>query len=383
VSVAAAGCSATPANTVGPKVTGSVLAIYADAPPSDPASADVVAAERLALQQAGSQVGHYRIALHVISAPLISDDARTAIENNSTIAYLGELEPHSSYESIPITNSQGILQVSPTDTALELTKASKAVPGAPGDYYESYSSYHQTFGRIVPSSEAEAKADVKVIQQQKVTKLYVTSDGSAYGKAIALAAYEAARAAGVPLAGSGPGAAEIKAIKASAADGVFAAAQVEGGLQIARLFNAVAAANPKLKLFGPSGLGYDAFTSALLPAAQRSTYISSPGFLSYSSIAAKKFVSDFASAYGHDPGPSAIFGYEAMAVVLDSLRRAGDQAATRKAVVQAFLHTANRSSVLGTYSINSSTGDMEGSVPFVISRFKGGRLMPYESEQGT
>jgi hypothetical protein len=45
------------------------------------------------------------------------------------------------------------------------------------------------------------------------------------------------------------------------------------------------------------------------------------------------------------------------------------------------MHTQNRSSVLGTYSINSSTGDIQGLAPFVISHFRAGKLVPYEAPQ--
>ena len=48
----------------------------------------------------------------------LSDNARTAIENTTSIAYLGELQPGTSQISVEITNQQGLLVVSPTDTAV-------------------------------------------------------------------------------------------------------------------------------------------------------------------------------------------------------------------------------------------------------------------------
>lgn len=50
--------------------------------------------------------------------------------------------------------------------------------------------------------------------------------------------------------------------------------------------------------------------------------------------------------------PYAIFGYEAMALVLDAIRRAGPAAGDREAVRRALFATRNRASVLGTYSID-------------------------------
>ena len=51
-------------------------------------------------------------------------------------------------------------------------------------------------------------------------------------------------------------------------------------------------------------------------------------------------------------GRYAAYGYEAMAVMLDAIRRAGDQGDSRDAVVDAFFDTQDRDSVLGIYSID-------------------------------
>jgi branched-chain amino acid transport system substrate-binding protein len=58
-----------------------------------------------------------------------------------------------------------------------------------------------------------------------------------------------------------------------------------------------------------------------------------------------------------------------MAVVLDSIRRAGDSGTDREAVTDAFFATADRESVLGTYSIDE-LGDT------TLDRMAGYRLGP-------
>ena len=95
------------------------------------------AAEQLAFSP--GSVGSYSLQLKVVKDQTISDQARTAIQDDSAIAYLGEVVPHSSYASFGITNANDILQVSPTDTALELTQSTPAIPGAPDMYYQSLS----------------------------------------------------------------------------------------------------------------------------------------------------------------------------------------------------------------------------------------------------
>ena len=76
----------------------------------------------------------------------------------------------------------------------------------------------------------------------------------------------------------------------------------------------------------------------------------------------------------------AIFGYEGMSAILAVLREAGPQANNRATVVHDFLAIKNRQSVLGTYSI-SSTGDTSIS-PFVFSRVRQGKLVPFAQVQG-
>jgi ABC-type branched-subunit amino acid transport system substrate-binding protein len=63
------------------------------------------------------------------------------------------------------------------------------------------------------------------------------------------------------------------------------------------------------------------------------------------------FVNSFRGRYGKPPGRYAAYGYEAMALVLDSIDRATDDS-DRQAVIDAFLETEDRESVLGTYSID-------------------------------
>jgi branched-chain amino acid transport system substrate-binding protein len=68
--------------------------------------------------------------------------------------------------------------------------------------------------------------------------------------------------------------------------------------------------------------------------------------------AGQRFVSAFGARYRRSPGRYAAYGYEAMAVALDSIRRAGGGGDDRDSVVGAFFDTQDRDSVLGTYSID-------------------------------
>jgi branched-chain amino acid transport system substrate-binding protein len=367
LAVGIAGCTSQGGGSSAVTVSGKTLTLYlSDASTSQPQVArDVLDAEQLAWsQQSSHQTRGYSLQLKVLHGRL-SDQARTAIQDKTAIAYLGEVVPHSSYASLGITNAVDLLQVSPTDTALELTQASPEVPGSPDTYYESRGSYGQTFARVVPTTAREAKAQVQEMRSLGVTKLYVASDGSAYGATIAGAVKKDA-SGGISVVGS-----------LADADGAFYGTASPAAAS--RFFSRAASGGASIKLFAASALDDPTLASQL--SAPANLYVSAPGFLKRSlPPAGTTFVTAFAAKYGRQPVPQAVFGYEAMSAVLAVLSEAGAQANNRSTVVKDFLAIRNRQSALGTYSM-SSTGDTS-IAPFVFSRVQQGRLVPFAQVQG-
>jgi branched-chain amino acid transport system substrate-binding protein len=67
----------------------------------------------------------------------------------------------------------------------------------------------------------------------------------------------------------------------------------------------------------------------------------------------KKFFSDFTTKYGiKSPDPYAIYGYEAMNLLLDAIKRSNS--GSKPDIVKALFSTKDRPSVLGTYSIDQN-----------------------------
>ncbi len=372
-----AGCTTTA--TSGPAVKGTTLSVYQSVPPGplSPETQDVLSAEQLALRQDGNpaaspgglpaHIGTFTVKLLKASRYELSANARAAIVDASTIAYLGEASPGTSAGTLGITNAQYVLQVSPTDTAVELTQSSPAVPGSPDNYYESLSANGRTFARVVPTTALEAKAVVSEMKALGVRRVYVVSDRSAYGNALRYAFVT--RATGSITVTSSP----------SGVDAVFYAGSSATGAATA--FNQAVSANPKAVLFAPSALAQNSFAASLSPAAQHSLYVSEPGFTRANLPAqAQGFVSAFRAAYGHDPATQAIFGYAAVQAVIQALRNAGSSAGSRSTVVHDFFALRNLNSVLGPFSIDHN-GDTS-IAPFVFSRVKAGRLVATVQAQG-
>jgi branched-chain amino acid transport system substrate-binding protein len=359
--VALAGCSTQTNSAV--SVTGSSLTIYGSRPPGGggQVAGDIVDAEQLAFKQNGSKVGKWTVSFVPVDKTELSDNARVAVENQSTIAYLGELEPGTSQNTVPITNELDLLQVSPADTSIYLTQPVAAVPGAPGIYYPSSSSYHETFARVVPTTVQEAKAIVAKMQSLHLSKLYVTDDLQPYGASIAAEVRQDAPSHGLTVVSSAAG-----------ADAVFYGGN--SAVAATSVLNAAATTSPSAKLFVPSALYDDSFAAGLSSAAQANLYVSSPGFTAGTlTPAGKQFVSTFTSAYGHAPAPQAIFGYEAMSAVLAVIKEAGGDAENRAVIVSDFRAIHDRSSVLGTYSIVNGDTTI---APFIFAHVVGGALVP-------
>jgi branched-chain amino acid transport system substrate-binding protein len=369
LAVALTGCTAPSGSSV--TVSGKTLTIYVSAPVGGAGGStarDVLDAEKLAFDQAGGQIGGFQLKYFELTGGKLSDHARTAIQDTTAIAYLGEVVPGTSGDTVGITNAQDLLQVSPTDTAAELTQSVPQVPSSPDYYYESLKTNGATFARVTPTTKSEAKALVQEMQSLGITKLYVTDDGSPYGSVVAGEVSTAAAGAGLK---STQGAPQPSSVSAAAADGVFMGTADPAAAT--RLFDAVVAGSPRIKLFAPSALDYDEFAQGLNPAAQRNLTISSPGFSASDlpATAQSQFVALFEAKYEHAPAPQAIFGYEAMSAVLAVLREAGAQANNRSTVVRDFYAIKNRSSVLGTYTI---TGGDTNLTPFVFLGVSAGHL---------
>jgi branched-chain amino acid transport system substrate-binding protein len=306
---------------------------------------DVVSAAQLALADARGRAGDLAVRAVYLddtggsgaaarwSQAVAAANARRAAQDSSAIAYLGDFQSGATRASLPITNGARILQVSPASTAVDLVQpflgAGDQVPEevqATGD---------RTFGRVIPSDDVQAEAAAGWTKRLGARRVGTVSDGSEFGRTMVMAFRQSLPGARLTRRrddllyyGGGPERLPTTPIRSfggtvMASDAVFGVRSAPGILVTS------AALDP----------------SQLPPAGER-------------------FVRAFRRRYAHEPGRYAAYGYEAMAVVLDSIRRAGDQGDSRDAVVDAFFDTHDRDSVLGTYSIdevgNTTLGRLAG-----------------------
>jgi branched-chain amino acid transport system substrate-binding protein len=365
------------------------LTIYSSLPlqgDSRPQSTDVVNGEKLALEEAGGKVGKFTIkyvSLDDATAAAgkwdpgqTSADGRKAAQDPSTIAYLGEFNSGASAISIPILNEANILQVSPSNTYVGLTRAEGADKGEPDKYYPAGK---RTYGRVVPADHIQAAAQVTYQKDQGCKKTYILNDKEVYGKGIAVQVENLGKAQGLQIAGNDgidTKAANFRTvaqkIKASGADCMFFGGITQNkGVQV---FKDVHAAVPTAKLFGPDGVAESAFSDKIGSSVEKQTYITNPTLdPKLYPPAAQDFFAKFKEKFGNDPQPYAIYGYEAMKVALLAIQNAGDKGNDRQAVIDAFFKIKDRDSVLGKYSIDEN-GDTTLS-DYGADRIEGGKLV--------
>jgi branched-chain amino acid transport system substrate-binding protein len=345
------------------------LTVYSSLPlqgASRPQSEDVINGIKLALKQRGGKAGDFKIkyvslddataAAGKWDAGATKANARKAAQDDSTIAYIGEFNSGASANSIPTTNEAGILQVSPSNTALGLTKGGEgAEPGEPDKYYPTG---NRTYGRVVPIDTIQGAAQAQYMKDEGVTSVYILDDKEVYGQGVAANTKSAAEKLGIDIAGedSWDGKASnyralAQKISSSGADGVFLGGIVDNnGPQLAKDIHA---ANPDAKLFGPDGMATETFTGEIPAEVQAQTYLTAPTVAPEElPPAGQKFYEDYEAEYGEEPSsidPYAVYGYAAMDVVLDAIEKGGDD---RQAVIDAFFATKGKESVLGTYDID-------------------------------
>lgn len=348
---------------------GNQLAIYSSLPlqgPEAASSAEIINGERLALSAAGGHVGQFKIGYvslddanprtGQLDPEATSTNAKSAAQDTSTIAYLGELSSAATAVSLPLINAAGILQVSPGSPYVGLTSSRDAGQDEPARFYPNGK---RNFGRLVPGDLAQAVAQVALMRTLGVHKLYVLDDQDPFETPLAEIVASEAGKAGIPVAahdsiGTGGGSiftGEVEKIVHSGAGAVFFAGAPTPG--VAALWQALHRADSHLRLLGSATLVNRSFTSAIGVAASQ-TYLTTP-ILAASDYPppAARVLADYRAHFGGDPGAYALYGFEAMDVVLDAIRRAGAQGNSRQAVIERFFGTEDRDSVLGRYSVQS------------------------------
>jgi branched-chain amino acid transport system substrate-binding protein len=353
-------------------------------------SQQIVNGEKLALAHARGHAGQFKVGYVSLddSNPtsgrwdpgVTASNAKTAAQDTSTIAYLGDYNSAATAVSLPLINAAGILQVTPSSPYVGLTSSLDAGQDEPERFYPSG---RRTFGRLQPGDTVQGAAQAQLMGELGVHSVYVLDDQDPFEVPLGDIVAADAQRAGISVAGhdsiattSGTiFAGEVEKIVHSRSQAVFLAGG--SGAATSVLWQQLHSADPRLLLLGSSGMSDEAFTSRI-GAAAANTYLTvptlAPGLYPAS---ARRVLSDYRSEFGGEAGAYALYGYETMSVVLAAIRSAGTRGNDRLVVMDRFFATRSRDSVLGRYSIEA---DGETTLRrYGVDRVLGGRAVFYRS----
>lgn len=355
---------------------------------------------QMALLAHGARIGRYRVVLKMLDDATPQSDgwdpgqtiinAHVAAQDPATAGYIGDFDSGASAIAIPVLNRAGVAEVSPEGGAVGLTSpAPGASPGEPGKYYPTG---RRTFARVVPSDAVEAAAIVSLQRSLGCRAPFVLQDGEVDGEDAAISYVLAAQAAGLrvpPVQSYQRRATDYSALGRAVAQSGADCVLLDGSDErsAARVVRQVAGLDPHVRVIASSPLADSAFADPArggVPAALEPRVVVVSPALATSSYpaAARQFLARYDRLYG-PPALQAIFGYEAMNVMLEAISAASDdgrRTLERGEVAAHVLGTRHAHTVLGSYSIDRQ-GD--SSIDrLAVYRLSGGHLVYWLQENG-
>jgi len=390
----AASCGSSSKSGGGSNISGSKLTVYSSLPlqgASGPQSQAIVNGAKLAVQAINGKVGKYSLTYTALDDSTaaagkaddatVGQNARKAVSDPSTIAYLGEYNSGATKISLPILNQAGIGQVSPSNTYVGLTTNKPgSEPGEPDKYYPTGK---RTYARVVPADNIQGAALATAAKADGCKSIEIWNSKTTYSTGLARNLQQSAAKLGLKVEGNvgiDPKAANYRSQAAAIKSDCFVfTGEIESnGVQAVK---DVGTAHPQIKLYGGDGVVLNNFANPKtgLPANIGARFKGTIATLDPSTFnaAGKQFFANYKATYNTgNPDPYAIYGYESMSLILDAIKRdtaANGGKASRSGVYKQLLATKNRQSVLGTYSIDSN-GDTT-LTDYGLYKIVGGKLV--------
>jgi branched-chain amino acid transport system substrate-binding protein len=328
----------------------------------------VAAGARLALSDARGRAGDRDVELKLLDSSrpegptwdpaAVEANANRAAADPTTIAYIGELDEGGSAISVPVTNDAGFLQVSPLDGLTTLTRdqPGAAVGTGPARYYPSGK---RTFLRLVPTDALQAAELVRWAREQGVQRLAIVQDDQVFGRVLAqqvAVAAERERMTVTDLIEPNDDPASFtefaQRLVPKRPDAVIYTGL--GDPTAGVLLGAIARALPGARLYGSSAL----LSAVPTPAGLPETQVISPLLpVAEYGPRARRLITRIVPRQPAAVGSAALYGYEAMRVVLEAIGSAGSAAGDRAAVARAALKPRLRRSAIGDYGV-LATGEV-------------------------
>ena len=333
----------------------------------------------LALAERRGRVGRYTVRHRAFDASLDTGgpadegrarrNARRTIADPTAVGYVGELDSLLSKVTVPFLNDAGIAQVGPTNTHVGLTAGGAgAEAGEPGKYYPAEV---RSYARVVPNDRVQGAALAEAARAGGCGGIRIWRSNTAAGQGLAELVRDAARRLRMEV--SGPE--EIKPRQPSyrrQAEAIRSPCLVWTGepeRSGAQILNDAAAATNDVQLFASYAHCTRGGVRGLTPATGARLRCTSPVVLSAGRVARRVL-----NGSNEEEDAYALYGYEAMALLLDAIGRAARSGPVSRAkVVDELLGSTRRDGALGPYRIDSN-GDTDRR-DFGVYRIERGRLV--------
>jgi branched-chain amino acid transport system substrate-binding protein len=355
------------------RIEGGKVVVYSSMPRhgvSAAAARAAAAGERLALEDAGGLAGDIEIELVQLGSTepgerlwdpeVVTMNAQDAADDPRAIAYIGELDYGASAVSVPITNDAGLLQVSPTDGLTSLTRAPLGRPRAGPERY--YPEDERSFARLVPADELLAEALMARVRETGAESVAVLNDAEIHSRELGGILQALARRDGpepveaVEYRGRVDEIPDVVRDIAEDRPDVLVYAGIAGP-GTGRILAQIDRALPGVPVYTTYGmLARD--PAVPIPAAPASVNALGPvPPESELTAAGRRLIDRLRETEGADVArPEAVYGYEAMRLVIDAIRAGG---ADRARVIEEALRIRERDDgPLGPYRMRA-TGEVE------------------------
>ncbi|MFN0070123.1 MAG: branched-chain amino acid ABC transporter substrate-binding protein [Chloroflexota bacterium] len=289
-----------------------------------------------------------------------AENANRAVNDPDVMAYIGTFNSGAAKVAIPILNRANLVMISPANTYPGLTKKVEGVePNEPDVYYPNGT---RNYSRVVPADDLQGSVAANWAKTLGVQRVYVLDDTELYGHGIAVVFATTAQKLGINVVG-GPEGIDSKAsdyralatkIRGTNPDLVYFGGITQN--QAGKLIKDIRATlGNNVKFMGPDGIYEQAFIDDAGDAGE-GTYITFGGVPATKLTGrGAEWYRAYKAKYNAEPEAYASYGYEAMKVTLDAIRRAGVK--DRNRIREAVFNTRDYDGVLGTRWSFDRNGD--------------------------
>lgn len=279
--------------------------------------------------------------------------AHDAIDDPSTIAYIGPINSGAAKISMPILNKAGILQISPSNTWPGLTKIG-FLPGEPGIFNPTGI---RNYVRVCTTDDLQGPAGAQWAKDLGFTTIYIVDDGEAYGAGISRLFEDEAVNLALNIVGKKTLAQNTQYdtlatdIASSKADLVYyGGITPNGGPELLKALRNIA---PHIAFMGPDGIYEQDFIDRAGTSSE-GVYVTTVGAppAEVKNPAAQEYVKKYQERFNSTPDVFGALAYEAMKVVIASIARV--DSVDRASLLKEVRSTRDYNGVFGRWSFDQN-----------------------------